>query len=132
MNYLKALFVNFLAIFFANYLLPGIAVCNQTKLPHLGDDLPFALVLSALNLAIYPILKMFPRPLFWKVVVVSLFLNMMSYALLRFFIKGIEIQSFKGFLFPALWVWGASCLTLFFFIARSLKGPPPSSEEGMN
>src|SRR5690554_369130 len=53
MVYLKHLLINFLIVFFANYVLPGIEVLNQTKLPHVGGDILFALSLGFLNASIF-------------------------------------------------------------------------------
>ena len=46
MTYLKSLFFNFLVVFFANHVLPGIEVVKPTKLPHIGGDLTFAIALG--------------------------------------------------------------------------------------
>ena len=43
MNYPKSLFYNFLTVYFANHLLPGIELLQQTRFPHIGSDLPFAI-----------------------------------------------------------------------------------------
>lgn len=115
MGYLKSLFFNFLVVFFANYILPGIAVMNQTKLPHLGGDLPFALALGLLNSLIYPILRLIHKhPSVTRIGMFALVLNFAAYALLKFLPLGIHIASVEGYLFASFFVAVGSFVVNFF------------------
>ena len=112
MNYLKSLFYNFLTIFFANHILPGVEVTSPTRLPHLGGDLPFALALGFLNSLIVPILKLVDQRLsLLRIGMIALILNFTSYALLQILPIGIHISSIEGYLFAALSVSIGSFLT---------------------
>ena len=114
MCYLKSLFFNFLAVFFANHILPGIQVVDQTKLPHLGADLPFALVLGLLNSLIYPAIKLLKKPLTWmRIALISLVLNFVSYAILILLPIGIHVESFLGYALASFIVSCSGFLTNF-------------------
>jgi len=123
MNYLKCLFFNFLTVFFANHILPGIEVINQTKLPHLGGDIPFAVGLGFLNSLIYPVLKLTHCFTIPHLAIVSIVLNFAAYAVLKFLPIGIHISSIEGYLFPAILVTVISFITNYY----EMKGnhPPP-------
>lgn len=114
MYYLKSLFYNFLTIFFANYLLPGIVVMSQTKLPHFGGDLLFAAALGILNSLIYPLLKLFHSLSPMRLAIASIFLNFIVYALVKVMPIGIKIMSWEGYLLPAALVTVVSFLTNYF------------------
>lgn len=115
MTYLKSLFFNFLVVFFANHILPGIEVVSHTKLPHLGGDIPFAIVLGLLNSLIYPALKLINRqvtPL--RIALIAVILNFVVYALLKLFsFVGIQIETVEGYLFASVVVALGSFLTNF-------------------
>jgi uncharacterized membrane protein YvlD (DUF360 family) len=99
MKYLKSLFFNFLIVFFANHILPGIEVTDMTKLPHLGGDLIFSIVLGLLNSLIYPGLKILGQPTTMpRIALVALGLNFLAYALLKLLPVGIKLTSVEGYL----------------------------------
>lgn len=111
MSYLKSLFFNFLTVFFANHILPGIQVVSQTKLPHLGADLPFAFALGLLNSLIYPVMKLIKvRISLLRIAMVALLLNLVVYAIVKFFPIGIDL-TMEGYLFAAVVVSLGSFLT---------------------
>ena len=114
MSYLKSLFFNFLTVFFANHILPGIEVVSQTKLPHLGGDLPFAMFLGLLNSLIYPVLRLMDqRSNVLRIGMIALVMNFSAYALLKILPIGIHVSSVEGYLLASLIVSGASFLTNF-------------------
>jgi len=102
MRYLKSLFFNFLIVFFANHVLPGIEVTDLTKLPHLGGDLLFSLALGLLNTLVYPILRLFMRPAsIVRIAIACFVLNFIAYAIVKFLPVGIHISSIEGYLLGA-------------------------------
>jgi uncharacterized membrane protein YvlD (DUF360 family) len=113
MYYLKTLFFNFFAVFFANHILPGIDVVNQTKLPHIGGDLMFAVALGFINSLIYPMLKLFKQCSLLKILGVSLVINFVAYASLHFLSIGVHVTMLTGYLSAALLVSLSSFLTNF-------------------
>jgi hypothetical protein len=126
MNYLKCLAFNFLTVFFANYILPGIDVVRQTKLPHLGADLPYALALGLLSSLIYPVLKVVDQKINpARIAIVAVCLSFGSYAVLKFAPLGIEVRTVEGYLFASAIVALVSFLTNFFEMKRSNKFPKP-------
>ena len=137
MNYLKSLFFNFLTVFFANHILPGIEIVSPTKLPHLGGDLPFAVALGLLNSLIVPILRLVDRRVsFLRIAMIALILNFTAYALLKILPIGIYVSSMEGYLIAALCVSIGSFLTNYFEMNRvqhhhaedSPKTPPKQED----
>jgi uncharacterized membrane protein YvlD (DUF360 family) len=130
MNYLKSLFFNFLTVFFANHILPGIEVIDQTKLPHLGGDLPFAIGLGFLNSLIYPILKLVDRRLsLLRIGMIALVLNFAAYALLKLLPIGIQVSTIEGYIFASAVVTFGSFLTNYLEMKAGQhhhKHEPPS------
>jgi uncharacterized membrane protein YvlD (DUF360 family) len=126
MNYLKSLFFNFLAAFFANHVLPGIDVISQTKLPHIGGDLLFAILLGFINSLIYPILKLVQQPAsFIRIAAVALIVNFVGYAILKFVpTVGIKISSIEGYALAAAVTTIASALTNFLEMKRHCHHKP--------
>lgn len=103
MQYLKNFFYNFLIIFFANYVLPGIEIVNPTKLPHVGGDFLVAAVLGLLGSLIYPIMKVVdPRANLAKVGMAALVMSFASYVILKFAPLGIEVRSVEGYLLGSI------------------------------
>ena len=103
MNYVKSLIFNFLVVFFVDYLIPGIDVVNQTKLPHIGGDLIFAGILGLLNSLLVPLLKMWDGYLtVFRVSIASLVLNFAAYALLKILPLGVFVTNVEGYIAAAL------------------------------
>lgn len=130
MKYLKSLFFNFLAVFFSNYILPGVEMTVHTKLPHVSCDLLFPIVLGALNTLIYPILRIFTSHVgLSQIAIVALVVNFGAYALLKVLPLGIETTSIEGFLFVGLVISITSFLTNFYEMKNNTPPnptqPPP-------
>lgn len=126
MNYLKLLGFNFLAVFFTNYVMPGIEIVHQTKLPHIGGDLLFALALGIVNTLIYPVLKVLDQKVnLGRIATIAAVISFASYALLKFVRFGIEVKSVEGYLFAAICVAAVGFLTNFFEMTRGEKPPKP-------
>lgn len=119
MNYPKSLFYNFLTVFFANHILPGIEVLSMTKLPHLGADIPFAVIVGLLNSLIYPVLKLIDHRVgVIRIALVAFIMNFAIYAILKVVPVGIQISSVEGYLI-ASFVISLSSFALNFFEMRS-------------
>jgi len=126
MNYLKSLFFNFLTVFFANYVLPGIEIIHQTKLPDIGGDLLFALAVGILNSLIFPALKMLDQQINIKRIALSAAaIAFGSYTILKFAPFGIEISSLSGFFLASFAVGLGGFLTSFFEMKRLMKYSRP-------
>lgn len=126
MNYLKTLFYHFLIVFFADYTLPGIEVIRQTKLPHIGSDILFALALGFLNSLIFPVLKVVDQKInVSRIGVVSISLSFASFAILKFARLGVDVKSVEGYLFASFTVALGAFLMNFYEMKRSMKFPRP-------
>lgn len=130
MVYLKSLVINFLIVFFANHILPGINVVNQTKLPHIGGDLIFAVALGLLNMLIFPILKLVLKEVNWiKIAIVAVLLNFVVYAVVKIVPPlGIKITSVEGYVIASLVVAVGSFFTNFYEMQRSKPKSPGMPE----
>ncbi len=102
---------------------------NQTKLPHLGGDLPFALALGFLNSLIYPLFKLFHKtPSVSRFILIALSLNLAAYALLQVVpMIGIHVASLEGYAVAALLVSVGSVLTNFWELKHAPKKPESTS-----
>lgn len=125
MNYLKTFVVNFLIIFLANHVLPGIFVLDQTKLPHVGGDVMMAAALGLLNTLIYPVLKLFNHASLIKVALIALLLNFATYAAVRWIPIGISVATVEGYFLAALVVTLGSLTTNFLEYKRQKKTEIP-------
>lgn len=121
MYYLKILVINFLTVFFADHILPGLEVTNQTRLPHIGGDLIFAFVLGLLNSLIYPVLKLIHQQgSAMKIALIALILNFAAYAIIKMFPSiGIHVNTVEGYVIVSVVVTLGSFLTNFFEMKRN-------------
>lgn len=125
MYYLKTLFFNFLVIFFANHILPGIIVLNQTKLPHIGGDLIFPLILGFANSLIFPFFRLFrQRVTMIKTLLVTIIINFVAYAIVKLLPLGIQVTTLEGYLLVSL-VVTISSIFITFLEARHFKQNVP-------
>jgi uncharacterized membrane protein YvlD (DUF360 family) len=128
MYYINLLSYNFLGVFFANYVMPGIEIAHQTKLPHIGGGLIFALVVGLINSMIYPVLKVLNQPIsLGKIAAIAVAVSFTSYAILKFINVGVEVKSVEGFLFASITVAAVSFLTNYIEIRRlkiTIPKPP--------
>lgn len=114
MRYLKTLLFYFLIVFFVNYLFPGVDVVNQTKIPHIGGDLIFAVALGFLNSLILPSLKMINGSVgVVRISIVALVLNFAAYALLKLLPLGVFVTNVEGYLAASLVVSVGSILVSY-------------------
>jgi uncharacterized membrane protein YvlD (DUF360 family) len=129
--YLKSLFLNFLVVFFANHLLPGIMVAAEKKLPHIGGDLLFATALGILNSLIYPFLRLLNRnsSQFIQLALFTIVVNFVAYALLFIVPLDLKISSMEGYFLPAGVVTIASFIINFFAMKSHQKKPTSHSDE---
>ncbi len=115
MNYFKSLSFNFLIVFFADHILPGINVTNQTRLPHIGGDLIFAVVLGLLNSLIFPVLRLIRQEATaLRLALIAIILNFAAYAIIKLIPIGIVVESVEGYVIVAAVVTLGSFFTNYF------------------
>ena len=131
MNYIKSLFFNFLVVFFADHILPGIEVVDQTKLPHFGGDLLFSVALGFLNSLIFPFLKLVDRNLTaLRIAMIALVLNFAAYALLKLLPVGIQVITVEGYILAAVVVSLGSFLTNYLELKHNRQKAQSKIDEG--
>jgi uncharacterized membrane protein YvlD (DUF360 family) len=123
--FLKSLVINFLAVFFANYFLPGIDVVKQTKIPHLGGDIIFAFAVGFLNALVYPVLRVIQQQMnLGKIGLGVVVVTFVSYAVAKFTALGIEILSIEGYLLAAVVVSAVGIFTGYLELKHARSKPP--------
>lgn len=111
MHYLKKLFFQFLVVFFAVHILPGIVVVTPTKLPHMGGDLIVSAALGFFNSLIYPAFRVLHRQLsVGRAGALSLLISLVGFGLLKFVKLGVDVESVEGYIFVTLFISCGSTL----------------------
>jgi uncharacterized membrane protein YvlD (DUF360 family) len=129
--YLKSFFYNFLTVFFANYLFPGINIADPSKLPHIGSDLIFSGVVGAANVLIIPMLRLSGQPVtVGRLAAVTCGVNWVAYIVCKFASFGIDILDAEGFFLASTSVIICGFLTGFFEMkmVSSLARPPEHTD----
>lgn len=129
MNYPKSLFYNFLTVYFANHLLPGIELLLPMRIPHFGYDLPFAVVVGLLNSLIYPVCKLVSHHTsVFRIVIIALVLNFAIYGIVKIAPLGIHILTLEGYLIAACVVSIVSIVTNYLSMRAHRHHPHKSVE----
>jgi uncharacterized membrane protein YvlD (DUF360 family) len=127
MYYLKNFLIAFFIVFFVNYLFPGIDVVNQSKIPHIREDIFFAAILGFLNSVIFPLLRALDRnSILVRVSIVTFLLNFLSYVILKAVPLGIYVTNIQGY-FSAVLAVSFGSILLSYVQLRHLKTPPPGN-----
>lgn len=129
MKYFKSLLFHFFIVFFADYLIPGVDVVDQTKIPHIRGDLIFAVGLGLLNSLIFPVLRMMRGSVgTLQLSLITLVLNFAVYGLLKVVSIGVFVTNIRGYLIVAFVVSVGSIL-LNLIRRKTKKGNGASLEE---
>ncbi len=123
MRFVRNFVICFLIVFFVNYLLPGIDVVNQTKIPHIQGDLIFSLSLGLLNALILPLLGFFDgyltKP---RIAIATLILNFAAYAFLKILPLGIFVTTIQGYILASL-IISIACFILHYMEMKRRSSP---------
>lgn len=111
MTYLKSLFLNFLTVFFADHIIPGIQIEYYTKLPHIGGDIIFAASIGFLNSLIFPILRLVTDPSHFKIGLISFIISFGAYSIVNLLPIGVHLDTAGAYLWCGGVVWFVSYLT---------------------
>lgn len=130
MNYWKGLFFNIFAVYFLNSILPGLEIVNATRLPHVGGDLMFAIVIGLFNSLIYPVMRLVNAKITKaRIALIAIVISFVAYAISRFAPVGVEVKSIEGYLIAAVLVAVIGFLTNFLEMKRHMpKMPMPPVE----
>lgn len=112
MSYIKSLIINFLTVFFADHILPGMHIDYYSRLPRIEGDVIFAAALGFLSSLIFPILRIFHlRPSHIKIGLITFALSFFAYSIVNLLPVGVKVESASGYLLCSLVVWLVSYLT---------------------
>ncbi len=123
MQFFKRYGILFVTIFFANYLLPGLALVNPSRWPRCEGDLIFPLTLALCNGIVFPGLRLLGLVgSSFRFILATVTVNAIAYGLLKFVSLGIRIVNWHGYL-AAVIVVSLCSLFLGFRDKRSWKDP---------
>ena len=112
MTYFKSLLFNFLAVFFADHVIPGVDIQYYTKLPNIEGDLIFSFGLGLLNSLIFPALRFFRIKLsHFKIGWISFAISFGGYSIVNLLPVGIKIKTPGAYIWAGLVVWFCSYLS---------------------
>ena len=122
MRYIQSFLFYFFVIFFADYLIPGVDVVDQTKIPQIRGDLIFAGVLGLLNSLILPFLRIFSKPPgFLHLAIATTVLNFAAFGLLKLITIGVFVTDISGYLIVSF------CVTFGSFLLSLARRNPKSA-----
>ncbi len=124
MSFIRSFLINFIAIFLINQLAPGIEVGEYERVPNVGADLVFSLVLGFFNACVFPllfILEMGPNPR--KIAILTFLFSFSGYIFLAFVPMGIQVVSLGGVLFGGIFSWLAGFITNYLEWRRDVQKP---------
>jgi len=113
MTFLRALFLNFLIVFFVDRTIPGISVQDYGgQSPDLFSDVIFAVVIGLLNSAIFPGLYILGfKPTLLKMAICAFVISFGGFFFLMLVDYGVQVTSFGGLFFGGLIVFCMSLCT---------------------
>lgn len=113
MTYLRSLFLNFLIVFFAARVVPGIQIQFFENVPNIGADIVFASVVGFFNSIIVPVMVgLNVRVTNLKILIFSFLVSFLGFFLIGIFNFGVK-ASFSGVIFGGLLVGVCSFFTNF-------------------
>ncbi len=106
MNYIRSLFLNFLAVFFVDRIIPGIEIEYFEQIPNIGADILFSIVVGFLNASIFPFFSLFEmKASKVKLALITLVVSYGAYAIITLIPFGIRAVNFTGFFLGGTLVW---------------------------
>lgn len=121
MTYFKSLFFNFLTVFFANHIIPGLHIDYYTKLPHIEGDIIFAFSVGFLNSLVYPIMRLLGSKSHFRIGLVTFFISVGAYSIVNLLPIGVHVVKASGFVWCSLVVWFCAYLTNHLELRRYLR-----------
>lgn len=120
MTYLRALFLNFLVVFFVDRAIPGIEVGSYENVPNIGADILFAVILGFLNASIFAALVILGvRVSMMKIAVIGFIISFGAFIIIGFASFGVHTSSFWGGVLGGLIVWCASMFSNYLEMKHS-------------
>jgi uncharacterized membrane protein YvlD (DUF360 family) len=112
LTYLRALFFNFLVVFFVDRVMPGVQIATFEQVPNIGADILFSLILGFLNASVFYFLSLLELSithlrLALTTAIIS-FGGFLTIALVPF---GVQVTGFTGFLLGGGLVWLVAYVT---------------------
>ncbi len=122
MTYIKSFFINFLTVFFANHVLPGMKIAYYSRLPHIEGDIIFAVALGLINTLAFPMMRLFRIKLnHLRLGLVTFVISFLAYSIVNLLPVGIKVASASGYLLCSLIVWLVSYITNHFELRHYLE-----------
>lgn len=125
MNYLRALFFNFLIVFFVNRVVPGIQIENFEEVPNIGADILFALIVGFFNASIFFFLALLELKItLARLLWISACISFCAFSLIAFVPFGVRVVDFAGWLLGGGIVWICAAFTNYLEWKHYAKNKP--------
>ena len=112
MNYLRSLFLNFLAVFFVDRISPGLQILSFEGVPDIGSDILFSSLVGFFNSSVFfflVILELKPTKL--KIGLMTLAISYGAFIILSTISFGVQVTSPAGVLIGGTVVWAVAFFT---------------------
>ena len=111
MTYLRSLFLNFLIVFFAARVMPGITIQFYEKVPNIGADILFSIVVGFLNSIIVPVLVLLEVDITnLKIAIIGFVISYLSFIIISIVDFGVT-SNILGIVLGGSLVWIFSYFT---------------------
>ena len=106
MNYLRSLFLNFLAVFFINRVTPGLQIAYFEEVPNVVADLLFSLLVGFLNATVFPFLMILElHPTKFKLALFTAVISYGAFLVVAVVPFGVQVTSPLGVIIGGSLLW---------------------------
>ncbi|NGX43884.1 MAG: hypothetical protein KR126chlam5_00009 [Candidatus Anoxychlamydiales bacterium] len=111
MTYLRSFFLNFLIVFFAARVMPGITIQFYENVPNIGADILFSIVVGFLNSIIVPVLVLLEVEITnLKIAIIGFVISYLSFIIISIVDFGVT-SNILGIVLGGSLVWVFSYFT---------------------
>lgn len=106
MTYLRSLFLNFLAVFFVDRVIPGMEIAYFEQVPDIGADIFFSIMVGFFNASIFPFLALMEVQVTnLKLAIISGVISFGAFTIISIIPFGVQVVSPLGFFIGGGIVW---------------------------
>ena len=122
MTYLRSLFLNFLAVFFVDRVIPGLEIAYFEQVADIGADIFFSVMVGFFNASIFPFLALMEMQVTnLKLAIISCLISFGAFAIIAVIPFGIKVVNPLGFFMGGAIVW---CVAYFSNYLESVHSNP--------
>ena len=114
MTYLRALFLNFLVVFFVDRVMPGVQIGTFEQEPNIGADILFSLILGFLNASVFYFLALLELSItHLRLALITAIISFGGFLTIALVPFGVQVTGFSGFLLGGGLVWVTAYVTSY-------------------